>query len=590
MSEEILLEVKDLHTSFNVPSGEVRSVNGVSFTVKKGEVVGIVGESGSGKSVTAYSIMQILEKPGRVVGGSIKFQGKEMLNIPLRQLQKIRGEKISIIFQDSMTSLNPVWTIGNQLREVINVHQNAPIIKVEKDKVDVIKKKIKNQDGDIATLKQELKIAEENYKKFVDERCLEMLRLVGINEPEKRLKQYPFEFSGGMLQRIMIAMALICEPELIIADEPTTALDVTIQAQILELLLGIQKKMGMGIILITHDLGVVAQACDRVNVMYAGRIVESGTVEDIFYHPKHEYTKGLNNSIPKLNVKSEKLEPIAGNPVDVFRLPSGCSFAPRCKECMKVCLKKYPAPYHVDENHTTCCFKYIKDLLKKEKITESEFEAYLETCQEGNKAFKKIDRTDVFDALIDYENKKKQYIEAIEKKELSSEELEILKYRSQEAKNNYGRAKRDLKFARKDEKAGSGEKLSIDKNDVHKKISHHKVEIKSNASTLSKEEFKNYIDTLVISTTPVNQEVSKETIIEAKEKLKNAKLEFMNTKFEDRRKKVEALTNIDALKVSFRQEKLDLKWKIYVNKKLASTKTALNNIYLKANENRKVEK
>ena len=200
-----------------------------------------------------------------------------------------------------MSSLNPVWSIGNQLREVIKVHQNAPVIQAEYNKVVEARNKLKNKAGDPKILKEELRKAKKNYDDFIDNRCLEMLRLVGINEPEKRLKQYPFEFSGGMLQRIMIAMALICEPDLIIADEPTTALDVTIQAQILELLLSIQKKMHMGIIIITHDLGVVAQVCDRVNVMYAGRIVETGTVRDIFYNPQHEYTKGLLNSIPKLN-------------------------------------------------------------------------------------------------------------------------------------------------------------------------------------------------------------------------------------------------------------------------------------------------
>ena len=248
-----LLEVNDLHTSFFTPVGEVKAVNGVSFNLDRGKVLGIVGESGSGKSVTAYSIMQILEKTGKIVSGSIKVDGKELVGISEKEMKNVRGNKISIIFQDPMTSLNPTYTIGHQLMEAILLHTDR-------------------------------------NKREAYDRAVEMLRLVNVNEPEKRMKQYPFEFSGSMRQRVMIAMALACEPDILIADEPTTALDVTIQAQILELMQSLQKELGMAIIMITHDLGVVAQMCDEVIVMYAGSICEQGTADEIFYNPKHEYT------------------------------------------------------------------------------------------------------------------------------------------------------------------------------------------------------------------------------------------------------------------------------------------------------------
>ncbi|MBO4360451.1 MAG: ABC transporter ATP-binding protein, partial [Eubacteriaceae bacterium] len=286
-----LLEVKDLKTSFATPAGEVKAVNGVTFNLERGKVLGIVGESGSGKSVTAYSILQILTYPGKIVGGSIKFDGKELVGATEEELRAIRGNRISIIFQDPMTSLTPVYTVGNQLMEAILLHTDRD-------------------------------------RKQAEERAIEMLTLVGINEPEKRMKQYPFELSGGMRQRVMIAMALACEPDILIADEPTTALDVTIQAQILELMTDLQKKLGMAIIMITHDLGVIASICDEVIVMYAGRVCERGYAEDIFYNPKHEYTKGLMRSIPNIDSDDkEKLIPISGTPVDVLNLPDGCAFS-----------------------------------------------------------------------------------------------------------------------------------------------------------------------------------------------------------------------------------------------------------------------
>lgn len=396
-----------------------------------------------------------------------------------------------------------------------------------------------------------------------------MLHLVGINEPEKRLKQYPYEFSGGMLQRIMIAMALICEPDLIIADEPTTALDVTIQAQILELLLSIQKKMNMGIIIITHDLGVVAQVCDRVNVMYAGRIVETGSVRDIFYNPQHEYTKGLLNSIPKLNVKVDKLEPIAGNPVDVFRLPSGCSFSPRCVSCMQVCMKKYPEHFSVDKdgNHTTACFKFVKTMLDEKVISDGQFQTYLASCQEGNKAFKKISRLDVYQALVEYQKAKKNYLD-VKNSDISKEEKEVYKYRATEQRQNYYRAKRDLALAKKTYRDGKSEKLSIDKNDVHKKVHHHKVEVASIAKSMSQVDFDHYLANLIICTSPVNAEITKNDVIASKKALSEANKKHWKSKYGTLLERVEMLNAIDELSQAYDRAVLDLKWKKYIEKNL----------------------
>jgi len=318
-----LLEVRDLHTAFTTPAGTVNAVNGVSFNLERGKVLGIVGESGSGKSVTAYSIMQILEKNGQIVSGSIKVDGQELVGAGEKVMKTVRGNKISIIFQDPMTSLNPTYTIGHQLVEAIVLHTNR-------------------------------------NKKQSYERAVEMLRLVNINEPEKRMKQYPFEFSGGMRQRIMIAMALACEPDILIADEPTTALDVTIQAQILELMQSLQKELGMAIIMITHDLGVVAQMCDEVIVMYAGSICEQGTADEIFYNPRHEYTKGLMRSIPTVNNDDEKLEPISGTPIDLLNMPAGCPFAPRCDAAMKICMRERCPRMEINGDHAAACWVNVK--------------------------------------------------------------------------------------------------------------------------------------------------------------------------------------------------------------------------------------
>ncbi len=539
-----LLEVENLNTSFKIDAGKVLSVNGVSFTLEKGKVLGIVGESGSGKSVTAYSIMGILDKNGKVDGGKIIYNGTDLLRISERQMRDIRGNRISIIFQDAMTSLNPTWTIGNQLREAILTHARNPIeaavydirnaiesdeqrlasmrkgiahhpdnqklkddyatiekkladdkaafeveykkaterykvmkeearekykaalpqfkaiyegfkndqydtniphfdeevvdeakklkknidkatddypIKLDKynqalanlseykKSLETVKKDVKKEPKakdekllklqfEVSEAKAELKKAKKavskskrlfrkharkakkwyywecisEYKETkysANKKALKMLEEVGITEPKKRMKQHPFEMSGGMLQRAMIAMALVERPDILIADEPTTALDVTIQAQILELLKKLQKEYGMAIIIITHDLGVVAQICDEVDIMYAGRIVERGTVDDIFYNPQHEYTKGLLNSMPKLDSKGKRLEPIQGNPVDLFCLPKGCAFSSRCKECMEICIERYPEEVQYDEKgHAASCWKMIKKLYEEGKI------------------------------------------------------------------------------------------------------------------------------------------------------------------------------------------------------------------------------
>ena len=326
-----LVDIRHEKLSFFTPAGEVKALNDVSLFLKPGEILGIVGESGSGKSVTAYSLMGLTAYPGKLIGGDLWFNGKHINDMTEKDFRKMRGNEVSIIFQDPMTSLNPVYTIGNQIREVIRLHTDKT-------------------------------------KEEVNARALELLKLVGINEPEKRLKQYPHELSGGMRQRVMIAIALACEPKLLIADEPTTALDVTIQAQILELMMELKKKLDMAIILITHDLGVVAGTCDRIAVMYAGQIVECGTTDEIFYHPSHEYTKGLIASIPKLNEFDHvRLVPIEGTPVDLLNPPKGCPFAPRCKQCMKICLREMPKFRDLSESHTSRCWLLDKAELEAEK-------------------------------------------------------------------------------------------------------------------------------------------------------------------------------------------------------------------------------
>ena len=334
---EKLLEVKDLHVSFFTPAGEVKAVGGISYDLNYGEVMGIVGESGSGKSVEAYAIMGLLQSPGKVIGGSITFQGEDVLAKNKVEMTEFRGKKVAMIFQNPMTCLNPVYTIGNQLMEALRAHDN-----------NVTRKEAR-------------------------QRAMEMLELVGINNVEKRMKQYPHEFSGGMRQRVMIAMGLICHPELLIADEPTTALDVTIQAQILELMKELQAKTHMGIIFITHNLGVVAEICDKVSVMYAGKIVEQGPVNDIFYKPAHPYTEGLLRSMPRVDAEEyERLIPIEGTPVDMLNPPDGCPFATRCEHCMHICLKKMPPYVELDEGHRSACWLRVKEQTTAKEEQENE--------------------------------------------------------------------------------------------------------------------------------------------------------------------------------------------------------------------------
>ena len=324
-----LLEVNDLHTSFFTDAGEVKAVDGVSFRLDHGKVLGIVGESGSGKSVTAYSVMQILAPTGKIVSGSVKFDGQELVGADEKLLRSVRGNRISIIFQDPMTSLNPTYTIGRQLMEAILLHTDR-------------------------------------NRHQARERAVEMLKLVNVNEPEKRMKQYPFELSGGMRQRVMIAIALACRPHLLIADEPTTALDVTIQAQIMELIVRLNEQLNMGVMLITHDLAVVAQTCSRVIVMYLGQIVEEADVLTLFDHPCHPYTEGLMRSIPRMEGdRTKPLYMIPGTVPLLSQIPTGCRFAPRCAYATERCRQETPQLTPVSDKQSVRCFR-AAELAQKE--------------------------------------------------------------------------------------------------------------------------------------------------------------------------------------------------------------------------------
>jgi oligopeptide/dipeptide ABC transporter ATP-binding protein len=324
-----LLDVRDLQTQFSTSGGVVRAVDGVSWDVRAGETVALVGESGCGKSVSALSVMRLVSAPaGRIVGGEVRFKGRDLLGLSDEEMRKIRGRDIAMIFQEPMTSLNPVLTIGRQLTESLEIH---------------------------------LGMTPEQARA----RAGEILGLVGIADADRRLRQYPHQFSGGMRQRIMIAMALSCNPALILADEPTTALDVTIQAQILELLKSLSRKLGAAMLIITHNLGVVARYADRVNVMYAGRIVERGTAREIYANPRHPYTLGLLRSVPRLDEpRRAKLDPIPGQPPDLTRLPAGCAFAPRCSFAVERCRRDRPELELVAADHTAACWEWMRLVAK----------------------------------------------------------------------------------------------------------------------------------------------------------------------------------------------------------------------------------
>lgn len=333
MSEPVL-QVKGLKTYYYTEEGVVPAVDGLDFEVEPGETFAIVGESGCGKSVTSLSILRLIPSPpGKIIDGEIIYHGQDLVKKSEREMRSIRGNDISMIFQEPMTSLNPVFTVGQQIGESFRFHQQM-------GKAEMLKKSI------------------------------EMLRLVGIPEPEHVINDYPNQLSGGMRQRVMIAMALACNPKILIADEPTTALDVTIQAQILDLMRDLQQKMGMAIIMITHDLGVVAQMCDEVIVMYAGSICEQGTADEIFYNPRHEYTKGLMRSIPTAENNGQRLEPITGTPIDLLNMPKGCPFAPRCEAAMKICLKEKPVRMLINDDHMATCWMNVKKGVEDGSITE----------------------------------------------------------------------------------------------------------------------------------------------------------------------------------------------------------------------------
>lgn len=323
MTDDVILQVNDLKTYFKLDEGLLKAVDGVSFELRKGETLGIVGESGSGKSVTNLAIMKLIPTPpGRIAGGEVLFYGKDVLKMSDNEIRELRGNKISMIFQDPMTSLNPFLRISTQMVETIVLHQGLD-------------------------------------KKAAKAKAIEMLTLAGIPAPEKRIDQYPHQFSGGMRQRVMIAMALSCNPEILIADEPTTALDVTIQAQILDLIRELSERLGTAVILITHSLGVVAGMCDNICVMYAGRVVEKGSAENIFSDPKHPYTQGLIKSVPRLDRENkQRLYSIPGQPPNVINLPDCCPFFPRCDRAMDICKSKYPPATAIGKNRSVACWLY----------------------------------------------------------------------------------------------------------------------------------------------------------------------------------------------------------------------------------------
>lgn len=336
MDNGALLEVKDLEVSFYTKEGEVQAIRKISYQLKPGEVLGIVGESGSGKSVSSHCILKLMPENGKVKGGQIIFEGKDIVVMSKKEIADLRGNKISMIFQDPMTSLDPLFTIGFQINEALKKHTDMD-------------------------------------KKQRQQRIIELLEMVGINQPEKRMNQYPHEFSGGMRQRAMIAMALSCNPKILIADEPTTALDVTTQAQIIDLLKDLKDRLNMAIIFITHDLGVVSDICDKIIVLYAGKILEGGHKRQIFYEHRHPYTEGLLGSIPSIDLdRTKELVPIEGNPPDMLHVGKGCPFAPRCKDRMNICVKEEPPEIQLDEGHVISCWLIERDNIIQNTLNSKE--------------------------------------------------------------------------------------------------------------------------------------------------------------------------------------------------------------------------
>jgi len=332
ISKDNVLEVRNLQTSFSTDRGEVRAVDGVSFDVPKGKTIGIVGESGSGKSITSLTILRLLAENGKIKGGEVRYKGEDLVKATEKRMRELRGNEISMIFQEPMTSLNPVYTVGQQISESLIAHQGM-------------------------------------NKKQAMVRSVELLKLVGIPSPDKRVKAYPFELSGGMRQRVMIAMSLACDPEILIADEPTTALDVTIQAQILELIKELQERLGMSVIFITHDLGVVAETCDYVAVMYAGQVVEYSDIRSLFKNPKHPYSIGLLNSLPRHDIDQEKLVPIKGNVPSPHEMPTGCRFAPRCPAATDLCRAKLPELVEDEAGNQIRCWIYSDEWTGEKEVT-----------------------------------------------------------------------------------------------------------------------------------------------------------------------------------------------------------------------------
>lgn len=367
-NNEYMLELKNLETSFFTHLGEVKAVRNISYGLKKGGILGVVGESGSGKSVTLLSVMRLVEVPGKIKSGEIFFDGVDLTKLSESEMQDIRGSEISMIFQDPMTSINPVFSIQNQMVEVIRRHMTI----TKEEALDEANYMNNSSKKEKAFINIEKGIFRKLNKAEALDRAIKFLGLVGIPDPEIRIKQYPHQFSGGMRQRVLIAMALSCEPKLLIADEPTTALDVTIQAQILDLLKKVQKELGTSIIFITHDLGVIAELCENVIVMYGGMVMEKGTVNEIFYSPQHPYTQGLHESIPKnITGKKERLIPIEGSPPDLMNPPPGCPFSPRCRHAMQICIEE-PAPMaKITDTQYSACWLHHLDAPNVKGFTKS---------------------------------------------------------------------------------------------------------------------------------------------------------------------------------------------------------------------------